>query len=303
MPFLCCNSRQIAKCGIGLLVLGFVYLGASLASATKTYPVTGVVLKVDKPNQRFVASCQAIPGYMEAMVMSYSVRDQKELEGVKPGVSIDFSLVVDEASLYAQDIRLHRYQSVEQDPLAANRLKLLDSVLDPEAPILKAVKVGENVPDFVLMDQKRQRVSLSQFSGKVILVNFMYTRCALPQFCLRVTNHFGILQRRFKPHMGKDLVFLTVTFDPENDTPEILAKHADTWKADAASWHFLTGPASDVRRVCNLFGVVFYPDEGLMDHTLHTAIIEPSGKLLSNLEGNDFTAEQLGDLVKTVLDR
>jgi protein SCO1/2 len=275
----------------------------SLAAAAETHSVRGLVLKVDRPHQRFTVSCQAIPGFMEAMAMSYPVRDPKELERLAPGVPVDFTLVVEGTTVYAQHIQLHRYQSVEQDPLAANRLRLLDNVLDTKTPAVPAVEAGENVPDFALTDQKRQLVSLSQFSGKLVLVNFMYTRCTLPQFCLRVANHFGVLQRRFKSHMGRDLVFLTITFDPTNDTPEILAKYADTWKADPAAWHFLSGSASDVGRVCNLFGVAYYPNEGFMDHTLHTAIVSPSGKLFTNLEGNDFTAEQLGDMVETMLDR
>lgn len=55
------------------------------------------------------------------------------------------------------------------------------------------------------------------------------------------------------------------------------------------------------RRVSNMFGVDVFPDEGRVDHSLHTAIIDRQGKLVANIEGNQFTAEQLGDLVRTVL--
>jgi protein SCO1/2 len=158
------------------------------------------------------------------------------------------------------------------------------------------------VPDFVLNDQNHRRVALSQFSGKLVLINFIYTRCALPNFCLRISNNFGVLQRRFQPRMGKDLIFLTVTFDPVHDTPEALARYASAWKADPQNWRFLTGLTSDIARVCASFGVDFFPDEGLMDHSLHTAIIDSQGKLVVNLEGNEYSAEQLGDLVQTVLD-
>ncbi len=62
------------------------------------------------------------------------------------------------------------------------------------------------------------------------------------------------------------------------------------------------GRARDVQRVCHLFGVDFFPDEGLMNHSLHTAIIDRTGKMVANLEGNQFTADQLGDLMQAVLD-
>ena len=134
-------------------------------------------------------------------------------------------------------------------------------------------------------------------------INFVYTNCALPQFCFRIANHFGVLQRRFKDRLAKDLVLLTVTFDPARDGPDAMAKYAKSLNADPQAWRFLTGAVDDVRRVCDLFGVDFFPDEGLMNHSSHTAVIDRHGTLVANLEGNQFTAAQLGDLVDTVLER
>jgi protein SCO1/2 len=159
------------------------------------------------------------------------------------------------------------------------------------------------VPNFTLTDQNRRHVVLSQFTGKVVVINFIYTSCALPNFCFRNSNNFGVLQKRFQEKMSRELVLLTVTFDPQRDHPDVLAKYAKTWKADPATWHFLTGSVPDIQHVSNLFGVDYYPDEGLMDHSLHTAIIDRQGKLVANLEGNLFTAEQLGDLVQIILTR
>jgi protein SCO1/2 len=119
---------------------------------------------------------------------------------------------------------------------------------------------------------------------------------------LRIANNFGVLQKRFRAQLGRGLILLTVTFDPVHDTPEVLAQYASRWNADPATWHFLTGPARDVHRVCHLFGVDFFPDEGLMNHSLHTAIIDRTGKMVANIEGNQFTADQLGDLMQAVLD-
>ena len=103
--------------------------------------------------------------------------------------------------------------------------------------------------------------------------------------------------------VGRELVLLTVTFDPERDTPDVLASYASRWDANPAGWHFLTGSVADVRRVCALFGQEAFPEEGLMNHSLHTAIIDRAGTLVANLEGNRFTAEQLGDLVQATLRR
>jgi len=256
-------------------------------------------LKLDLAQKTMVVSAGAIPGFMEAMTMPYSVHDAKDLDGLTPGTMIDFTLVVEKDSSYAEAIHVHSYQGLEPDPLTARRLKLLNQATNPSA--VKPLAIGDPVPDFTLTDQNRRRVTLSKFSGKVVALNFVYTRCALPNFCYRSSNNFGILQKRFKDRMARDLILLTVTFDPVHDQPNVLAKYAATWKADPRNWRFLTGSAAGVRRVCDLFGEDVFQDEGLMNHSLHTALIGRNGKLVANLEGNDFSATQLGDLTEAVL--
>jgi protein SCO1/2 len=96
-------------------------------------------------------------------------------------------------------------------------------------------------------------------------------------------------------------VLLSISFDPVHDTPEVLAKYASIWKADANSWHFLTGTPAEVKVVCRRFGLNFWPDEGTLAHSLHTLVLDREGKLAANFEGNQFSAEQLGDFVETTL--
>jgi protein SCO1/2 len=275
-------------------------LTAPSAVAAEEYPVTGMVLKVDRASKTFVASIQAIPGFMPAMAMPFEVRDGKELDGLVPGAAVEFALVVEGDSSHAERVRVVRYQSAEQDPLAASRLKLLTQIAGTNRE--KMLALGDTVPSFRLIDQKGRPVALSDLRGKVVAINFIYTSCPLPNFCLRIANSFGVLQRRFKAQLGRDLVLLTVTFDPVHDTPEVLAQYASRWDADPATWRFLTGPADDVRRVCQLFGVDFFADDGLMNHSLRTAIIDRQGKVAANIEGNEFTSDQLVDLTQAVLD-
>ena len=271
----------------------------TFAFPEQRYSGQGLILKVDQVHKTVLVSSDAIPGYMEAMTMLYSVRDKKELQNIGTGMLVDFTLVVDHDTSFVEGIRAHKYQGLEPDPLTARRLKLLNQLANP--PTMKTVAIGESVPDFTLMDQNRRKLVLSNFAGKVIVLNFIYTRCVLPNFCFRSSNNLGLLQRRFWQRLGRDLVLLTVTFDPVHDDPVALAEYAATWKADSNNWHFLTGSAEDVRRVCELFGEDFFQDEGLMAHSLHTAIINRKGKLVANLEGNEFSAQQLGDLVQQIL--
>jgi protein SCO1 len=269
--------------------------------AAQRYSASGLVISIDPPHQTVVLSCQSIPGYMDAMVMPLRIFDIKALRELAPGMMVDFELVVNKDSSYADQVRVRSFQSEEQDPFTAHQLKsLADSVTPPHSGT-SALSIGQSVPDFHLTDQNRQTIRVTQFAGKVVAINFIYTRCALPQFCFRLTNNLAHLQKRFSNRLGRDLMLLTISFDPVHDQPDILANTARTWKADAQTWHFLTGSLSDIRQVCGLFGVDAWNDDGLMIHSLHTVIIDRRGKLASNLEGNQFTAKQLGDLVEVIM--
>jgi protein SCO1/2 len=264
------------------------------------YPVVGLVLKTDPGHRTFVASCTAIPGYMEAMVMPFSVRDDKELKGIVPSMVVDFTLVVTESDSYAESVRIHRYMSMEQEPVEVRNLQLLAGAGGTDAGP-PGLALGEPVPDFTLTDQTGQRVSLSQFAGKVVVAAFIYTSCPLPNYCFRLSNNLGRLQKRFSDRLGHDLILLSVTMDPVHDSPDVLAKYAATWKADSRFWHFLTGSRTEVQALCQKFGVDFWPGEGTLTHSLHTIVIGRERKLAANFEGNEFTAEQLGDFVDTQL--
>lgn len=283
------------------IVPALIVFVSSFAWAAQQYSATGMVMSVDRAHRSFVVSCKEIPDFMSAMTMPLVVHQSKDLDGLTPGTVVEFTLVVDRNSSYAKNIQIHRYESAEQDPWRARQLTFLSSLGNGNSP--KLLAIGQKVPDFTLIDQERRTISLSQFAGKVVALNFIYTSCALPNFCYRIANNFGVVQRHFKDQMGRNLVLLTVTFDPQRDQPEVLAKYAQQWKADPKTWHFLTGAVPDVQKVTDMFGMEFFPDEGLMYHSLHTAVIDRSGKLVANIEGNQFTAEQLSDLIQTVLDR
>ena len=285
---------------IGLVVMVLVCVLSITITAQARHAVRGMVLEVDPARRTVVVSHDAITGVMPAMTMPFEVRSAGELRGVTPGAVIAFTLVLHRESSHVEGLRVVRYESVEQDPVTARRLRLLRDITLPPDP---ALVVGQAVPDFTLIDQTRARVSLSQFRGKVVALNFVYTSCVLPQFCYRLANHFNVIQRRFAKRMGRELVLLTVTFDPARDTPERLAEYARQWKADPATWRFLTGEAAAIAKVTRLFGLDAFPDEGLISHSTRTVVINRTGALAASIEGNEYTASQLGDLVEAVLRR
>jgi protein SCO1/2 len=118
-----------------------------------------------------------------------------------------------------------------------------------------------------------------------------------------LTNNLGQLQKRFNEHLGRDLILMTIIIDPEHDQNDAIANYAHIWHADPQNWHFVTGPLLNVQKISRMFGMEFWNDEGFLTHSFHTVIIDRQGKLFANLEGNQFTSQQLGDLVQTVLNQ
>ena len=287
-------------------VLGVALLATQAGSAAgedARHAVRGMVMKVASSRKSLVVSHDRIPGLMEAMTMSFDVGEASELAGIEPGMTVEFTLVVGRESARAEQVQIRRYETVEQDPLTARRLKLLKDLAGPPRSGAKPLAVGQAVPDFTLTDQAQRPVTLSALRGRLVAVNFVYTNCTQPQFCLRTANNFGALQKRFGDRLGRDLVLLTVTFDPVRDGPERLAQYATQWASPSKGWRFLTGAVPDIQRVCDMFGVDFFPDEGLISHSSRTALIDRRGYLVTNIEGNQFTASQLGDLIDAVLSR
>lgn len=139
---------------------------APLPAAAKPgeYAVTGLVLAVDPPGRTLTVSHGAIDGVMDAMAMAFEVKDRRELDGVEPGAVVRFTLVVTRDSSYARGVHVTRYESVEQDPLAARRLALLKRMLSGNSPV--RVAIGDAAPAFTLLDQRRVPVSLTSLAGR-----------------------------------------------------------------------------------------------------------------------------------------
>jgi|SRR5215472_13082381 len=283
---------------VGSLIALFLF-GISCAAA-EDHAARGLVLQVDPAHHRFLASCDPIPGYMDAMEMRFTVRDTKSLSNLRPGAIVRFTIVEGGKTPYAQNIQA--IANFEPEPVGAGALTALSVAVDP-ATASKVVQIGQPVPDFSLTDQAGRLVSLSQFRGKIIALTFGYSRCPNPNYCLRLSRNLSQIQSRFREHAGRDLVLMTIAIDPEYDQGANLARYAASFGANADSWHFLTGSIEQVHDVAGLFGMNFWSSEGLLTHTLHTVIIDRDGILAANIDGNQFSSRQLGDLVLAVMSR
>lgn len=282
--------RRFAVRRIGSWTLAVGLCAATAAACAARHHGRGLVLKVDRTASTVTVSHDDIPGYMAAMVMPLAVRDPTQMDEVRPGDRIAFRLNIRGERTWIDRLRL----------LSAART---DSGLTQTPAVSTLTPLGAAVPDFTLTNHDRQTVSLSSFRGKVVALTFIYTRCPLPDYCPRMIANLQAIERRFPQRMGEDLVLGAITFDPQHDTPERMKEYARVFQAINPGWQFLTGSFDDVSRVCALFGVEFWPEEGLITHTLQTIVIDRDGKLIASVEGKDYTAKQLADLVGLTLER
>jgi len=280
--------RTLAVRWLGIWVLGCGIFAASAAACAARHPARGLVLKVDRDSSTVTVSHEDIPGYMDAMVMPFAVRDRSQLAEVRPGDRIAFRLNVKDEQSW-----IDKLQMLSAAPV--------DVGLTQTPAVSTLVPPGSEVPDFTLTNQDGQPVSLSSLRGKVVAVTFIYTRCPLPDYCPRMITNLQAIERRFPERVGKDLALAAVTFDPQYDTVTRMKEYAQFFKADKSGWQFLTGSVDDVSRVAGMFGVEFWPEEGLITHTLQTAVVDKEGKLVASVEGKDYSPKQLADLVESIL--
>ena len=287
---------------VAAILLSVALFAGSQVLAQEEHPAKGLLLKVDQAHGSLVISCDTIPGFMDAMEMPFAVHDSKALAALEPGMTVRFTMVERANVLYAENIHAGTAANFEPEPVQAGELSALHRAMDPST-VARIVTVGQQVPDFALTDQAQARIRLSQLEGKVVALTFGYSRCPNPNYCLRLSNNLSTVERRFHDRAGRDLVLVTIMIDPDHDQGATLAQYAGVFKAKTEDWHFLTGPLPEIKQVAGMFGMNFWSDEGLLTHTLHTVVIDRQGRLASNIEGNQFSAQQLGDLVQTVMDR
>lgn len=260
-----------------LLVL-LAVLASGFAANAKSYPVDGIVLAIDSSARTMLVSHRPIHNYMGAMVMPFRVQDAAQLQGLHPGLRIVFDLWVGKDHSWARNVR---------------KSGLPDQPIPPPA---QQLEIGQAVPDFQLTDQQGNAVRLADFKGKTVVVDFIYTRCPLPDVCPRLSANFAALQKHFQSR----IVLLSVTVDPDFDTPPLLAEYAQRWRANPQTWRFLTG---DVSKIAAPLGEIFWSEEGSIGHNSTTSIIDADGRLAAMLEGSNWRLDQLENLISHQLEK
>jgi protein SCO1 len=166
-------------------------------------------------------------------------------------------------------------------------------VLDAPGPAPQAASLPKiaPAPEFTLTSQLGASVKLTDFRGKVVAVTFIFTRCT--DTCPVLTPMMSFVQDRLGADFCKKIVFVSVTVDPERDTPEVLKEYAEAFGADPTGWFFVTGAPDVIRDVTRRYGVFAAKAEnGNVDHTFLTSVIDPQGILRVQYLGVRFDPEE-----------
>jgi protein SCO1/2 len=253
-------------------------IGGQTASAqARRLPLRGVVVSLD--GDRVTVSHDAIPGYMDAMTMSFALRDRNAAAHADAGALIAATLVVEGDRSWLDDV------AVESRPTDAATIR---RSLTGAA----GAKAGDELPDFALTDQNGRAMSTRDYRGTALAITFIYTRCPLPDFCPFVSKNFAAtvreLQRR--PDLAARVRLLSVTIDPEHDAPDVLrayrASYAGGDSPEAGVWQLATGSADQVSAIAGFFGLRTWREDGQIVHALRTAVVDVRGRITRVDAGN-----------------
>ena len=271
------------------LTLVALLAACSREPPSRQYELQGQILGIDPSRNEVLIKHGAIAGFMPAMTMPFTVKDAGLLSGKAPGDLVTATLVVTDLNAHLSTLTRTGHAAIGAGAV-------------PNTP--KILMPGELVEDAALIDEQGKPHPFAAFKGHRVAVTFIYTRCPLPEFCPLMDRHFATVQKTIAGEKElRDVRLVSVTLDPEFDTPAILSRHAERLKADPAVWTFLTGEPAAVTTFALQFGIFTERDLGTganLTHNLRTAVVDADGRIVKVHSGRDWTpADLVADLKAT----
>ncbi len=255
----------------------------------KRYMVVGQILVVSEDKKTLSIKHNDIAGYMPAMTMTFPVASPELMKDRVAGELVAAVLQVDSSAGQLVEIT---HTGNAPLPDQSNMASLAAGVLEP----------GAEAPDSALIDQTNKRRSFAEWKGQPTLLTFIYTRCPLPNFCPLMDRNFAAIARAggADPALAGKFKLVSVSFDPDFDTPAVLDAHAAKLKADVSVWTFLTADRLTIERFAAKFGVGVVRDGAEaadITHNLRTVLIGADRKIIKIYAGSDWsTTAVLNDL-------
>jgi protein SCO1/2 len=272
-------------------------------ATTTDYRLAGIVRSVQRESGQVVIRHEDIPGFMKAMTMPFPVKDRTLLDDLRAGDDVKGTLRVERAGGEVKDYTLVDL-TVSKPALAAPpplRLSTAGGKLQL-APVPRRLEPGEEVPDFTMTTEDGTTQALRDLRGNVVVLTFIYTRCPLPDFCPLMDRKFADLAAAVAavPERARHVRLISLSFDPEHDTPEVLRKHARTQGAQPPLWTFAVAAHDQLARVAPGLGLTYGPTANEIIHNLSTAVIDPAGNLVSLRVGSEAKSWTTSDLLREI---
>ncbi len=250
------------------------------------FVVEGQILGFSETNDRVYINHEAIPGYMEAMSMPFNILDPSVAAGFSAGDAIRFNFYVTPDGSWIDGLERIPDSLLTLAAAPARFSKLLG-----EAAAMP-LKEGEVVPDFNLVTQAGAAFTRADLSGKINVVTFIYTACPIPDFCPLMSRNMDAVSRALNDGERGKTQLITISFDPERDTPEMLTTYASEHE-QAPNRIYLTGEPEEIAKLTSAFGIFARPAGEEIIHNLQTAIVDGDGAILALYPGNKWTTEEL----------
>ncbi|GGA60432.1 electron transporter [Edaphobacter acidisoli] len=237
----------------------------------------------------------AVPGFMDAMTMPYKLKDPSVASELHPGDHITATVLADQEEDGFHDVRLD------------NIVVTAQARPDYKPAVQYHVPTpGDVVPNFKLLNQSGRTIDFAEFKGKVLLVTFIYTRCPLPDFCVRMSRDFATVDKDLSadPVIYAKTHLLSISFDPKYDTPKVLRSYGGAYtgrytKETFEHWDFAAPSEEELPKITQYFDVGVTPgDARTLTHSLSTVLIGKDGKVLAWYPTNDWKPEDVAAAMK-----
>ncbi len=245
----------------------------------------GTIVSANAERGTLLVQHEDIPGLMPAMTMEFKA-SAGDVANARPGQRIRGRVYQAEDGYHLEGIWPDDEKSGDTVSQAARSLRQ-DTVARGTGVYRE---VGENLPDFTLYDQDGDVVQAARFRGRQIVLNFIYTRCPDPNMCPAATARMVGLQKLARDAGVSNLELVSITLDPEFDTPGVLHDYAKDRGIDTSNFSFLTGPEGAIKDLLTQLGVQSFQNGPLVSHTLATVLINETGKIVYRVDGSHWEA-------------
>lgn len=263
----------------------------SVSTPKQVHEAKGVLRRIGADHRTAVIRHEPIPNYMPAMTMELTVRNPRELEGLKEGDVITFRLLATDDTHWIDTLKKLAVTNAPPTPLPAGKRERKPQELS----------VGDPLPDFELRTETGEILRLSKLRGKAVALTFIFTRCPLPDFCPLMSRNFSRARAILKadPPASTNWHLLSISFDPEFDTPEVLSRYAGGYRGDDPShWTFASASPPVLETLAPKVDLMYYPEGGSILHNLRTVVLDTQGRIHRQFDSNQWKARELAEALR-----